>query len=236
MRQERQRLIEKVVGRYFMVQPEVRILSDEGAGRAFVVVFDDDAYGPLVRSIGCTIAQSSRAVIVRISSVTAETWRMLAERFESMLSEIKVRQASFVGIAAGATIVQDLALMSPKLVRTLVIIDASLRPHPSRFERLLDRVEASLPFGLPLRLGSQGFNVRAYAHRLRCPMLLVSTSRASRFVSNELHALGRVAPTAWYVDIQKHGVVEEARELASYVLAFQDTPAKCPQKNLQEAV
>jgi pimeloyl-ACP methyl ester carboxylesterase len=175
-------------------------------------------------------------VVVRISSVTADSWRALAERFEALLSENKVRQASFVGVAAGATIVQDLALAAPKLVRTLVIIDASLRPHPTRFERFLDRVEASLPFGLPLRLGSQGFNVRAYAHRLRCPMLLVSTSRASRFVSNELHALGSVAPTAWYVDLRISDATSEAKELASYVLAFQDTPAKCPQKNLQEAV
>jgi pimeloyl-ACP methyl ester carboxylesterase len=218
------------------VQPEVRIVSDEGSGRAFVVVCDDEAYSPLVQSIGAAIAQSARAVIVQTSSVGADTWRTLSEMFETTLSEIKIRQASFVGVAAGATIVQDLALTSPKLVRTLIIIDASLRAHPTRFERLLDRVEASLPFGLPLRLGSQGFNVRAYAHRLRCPMLLVSTSRASRFVSNELHALGSVAPTAWYVDLQSHGVVDEARELASYVLAFQDTPAKCPQKNLQEAV
>jgi pimeloyl-ACP methyl ester carboxylesterase len=219
-----------------VIHPEAQIVSDEGSGRAFVVVFDDEAYSPLVRSIGSAIAQGARAVVVRISSVTADSWRALAERFEALLSENKVRQASFVGVAAGATIVQDLALAAPKLVRTLVIIDASLRPHPTRFERFLDRVEASLPFGLPLRLGSQGFNVRAYAHRLRCPMLLVSTSRASRFVSNELHALGSVAPTAWYVDLRISDATSEAKELASYVLAFQDTPAKCPQKNLQEAV
>ncbi len=219
-----------------MVHPEVRIVSDSGSGRVFVVVFDDEAYRPLVQSIGASIGHSARAVIVQISSVTADTWPALSARFEEILAELKVRQASFVGIAAGATIVQDLALSSPRLVRTLVIIDASLRPHPSRLERLLDRLEASLPFGLPLRLGSQGFNVRAYAHRLRCPMLLVSTWRASRFVSNELHALGRVAPTAWYVAIQSNEIAEEARELACYVLAFQDTPAKCPQKNLQEAV
>jgi pimeloyl-ACP methyl ester carboxylesterase len=219
-----------------MVQPEVRIVSDEGSGRAFVVVFDDDAYTPLVQSIASTIAQTSRVVVVRTASVVAETWRALAERFETALSEIKVRQASFVGVAAGATVVQDLALTSPKLVRTLIIIDASLRPHPSRIERVLDRIEASLPFGLPLRLGSQGFNVRAYAHRLRCPMLLVSTSRASRFVSHELQTLGMVAPTAWYVDMRAHVDAQEVRELAQCVLAFQDTPAKCPQKNLQEAV
>lgn len=219
-----------------MVHPEVRIVSDAGSGRVFVVVFDDEAYSPLVQSISVSIAQSARAVIVKTSSVTADTWATLSERFQETLTEMKVRQASFVGIAAGATIVQDLALICPKLIRTLIIIDSSLRPHPSRFERLLDRLEASLPFGLPLRLGSQGFNVRAHAHRLRCPMLLVSTGRASRFVSSELHRLGRVAPTAWYVAIHSDDVVDEAKELASYVLAFQDTPAKCPQKNLQEAV
>lgn len=219
-----------------MTTPEVRVVSDQGAGRTFVVVFDDPSYLPLVQAISAAIALNARAVIVQSSSVTAESWRTLSEGVQSTLTALKIRQASFVGVAAGAALVQDLALIASKLVRTLIIIDASLRPHPSRWERLLDALEERLPFGLPLRLGSKSFNVRAFAHRLRCPMLLVSTRRASRFVSRELHSLGEVAPTAWYVRVQAERPDEEAAELAEYVLAFQDTPAKCPQKNIQEAV
>jgi pimeloyl-ACP methyl ester carboxylesterase len=219
-----------------MQAPEVKVVSDQGSGRAFVVVFDDPAYLSLVLSIGDAIAKSARAVILQSAPVTGESWRGLADTLGAQLTELKVRQASFVGVAAGATLVQDLTLTNPKIVRTLVIIDASLRPHPSRFERALDAIEARLPFGLPLRLGSKSFNVRAFAHRLRCPMLLVSTRRASAFVCRELHALGEVAPTAWHVEVESEGFSAESAELADYVLAFQDTPAKCPQKNLQEAI
>lgn len=216
--------------------PNITVVSDHGAGRTFVVVFDDVTYLPLVHAIGAALARNARAVILQSSAVAGESWRALAERFQELLAELKIRQASFVGVAAGATLVQNLALDTPKIVRTLIVIDASLRPHPKRFERFLDAVEAKLPFGLPLRLGSTSFNVRAFAHRLRCPALLVSTQRASRFITRELRSLGEVAPTAWYVQLQSQPGAEETSELAQYVLAFQDTPAKCPQKNLQEAV
>ncbi|MFN4896198.1 MAG: alpha/beta fold hydrolase [Pseudomonadota bacterium] len=216
--------------------PDLKLVSDKGAGRVFVVVCDDPTYLPLVDAIGMAIALNARAIVLQASAVNGDSWRVLSEKFQQMLVGLKLRQASFVGVAAGAALVQDLALTNPKLVRTLVIIDASLRPHPSRFERVLDTLEAKLPFGLPLRLGSKNFNVRAFAHRLRCPMLLVSTQRASRFVSRELHSLGEVAPTAWYVQIMGERLDAQAHELAAHVLAFQDTPAKCPQKNLQEAV
>jgi pimeloyl-ACP methyl ester carboxylesterase len=216
--------------------PNIKVVSDEGAGRTFVMLFDDATYLPLVKTIAAALAVNARAVVLASSPVGGESWEALAARLDCILNELKVRQASFVGVAAGATLVQNLALATPKVVRTLVIIDASLRPHPSRFERVLDALEAKLPFGLPLRLGSKSFNVRAFAHRLRCPMLLVSTRRASRFVSRELHALGSVAPTAWYIQLASNSGAAEGAELAQYVLAFQDTPAKCPQKNLQEAV
>jgi len=219
-----------------MDTPEVKTVSDLGSGRTFVVVFDDPAYLSLVQAIGAALVDSARVVIMQTSTISADSWREVAELFDANLAELKVRQASFVGVAAGAAVVQNVALSNPKLVRTLTVIDASLRPHPSRFERMLDALEAKLPFGLPLRLGSKSFNIRAFAHRLRCPMLLVSTKRASSFVVRELHTLGMVAPTAWYVQVRAERAEEEAQELAGYVNSFQDTPAKCPQKNLQEAV
>jgi pimeloyl-ACP methyl ester carboxylesterase len=196
----------------------------------------------LAHAVATSVGQRARAILIQSAAITVESWRELADSFESLLSGLRIRQASFVGIAAGATLVQNLALENPKVVRTLVVVDASLRPHPSRLERLLDGIERKLPFGLPLRLGSKGFNVRAFAHRLRCPMLLVGTRRASRFIAQELKVLGAAAPTAWFVSLAAAnddvgvGDDAEAKELCELILTFQDVPAKCPQKNLQEAV
>jgi pimeloyl-ACP methyl ester carboxylesterase len=218
------------------ISPSVRIVSDQGSGRAFITVIDDPAYLDLAKAISAAVSQRARAIVIQSEAITAESWRSLALSFEQTLVSLSIRQASFIGVAAGATLVQNIALENPRVVRTLVIVDASLRPHPTRAERVLDGIEQSLPFGLPLRLGSKGFNVRAFAHRLRCPMLLVSTRRASSFVSHELRVLGTVAPTAWFVQLSSTTEQGEAQELCDLILTFQDTPAKCPQKNLQEAV
>jgi len=216
--------------------PSLKVVSDQGSGRAFITVIDDPAYRGLALAIAGAVCQRARAIVIESESIRAESWKALALSFEQTLAALSIRQASFIGIAAGATLVQNVALENPRIVRTLVIVDASLRPHPSRIERILDGIEQRLPFGLPLRLGSKGFNVRAFAHRLRCPTLLVSTHRASSFISHELRVLGTVAPTAWYVQLAGRSDQQEAQEMCDLVLAFQDTPAKCPQKNLQEAV
>jgi pimeloyl-ACP methyl ester carboxylesterase len=219
-----------------LISPAVQVISDQGSGRPFITVVDDPSYLPLASEIATAVSQKARAIVIQSESITVESWRALADAFEGTLASLNLRQASFIGIAAGSTLVQNLALENPKVVRTLVIVDASLRPHPTKLERLLDGLEQRLPFGLPLRLGSKGFNVRAFAHRLRCPMLLVSTRRASSFISQELHTLGAVAPTAWFVQLSAASEVGEAQEMCELILTFQDTPAKCPQKNLQEAV
>ncbi len=218
------------------VKESVKVVADHGSGRSFVTVIDDAQYLELAQEIVTAISQRARGIVILVDAISPETWRELAEEFDRTLANLQLRQASFVGISAGATLVQNLALENPKLVRSLVIVDASLRPHPSLVERILDEVESRLPFGLPLRLGSKGFNVRAFAHRLRCPMLLVSTRRASAFVTRELQSLGAIAPTAWHIRLQSTDAVSEAKELCELLLAFQETPAKCPQKNLQEAV
>lgn len=218
------------------ISPAVQVISDQGSGRPFIAVVDDPSYLSLAKEIATAVSQKARAIVIQSDSITVESWRALADAFENTLASLNLRQASFIGIAAGATLVQNVALENPKVVRTLVIVDASLRPHPTKLERILDGIEQSLPFGLPLRLGSKGFNVRAFAHRLRCPMLLVSTRRASNFISQELRLLGTVAPTAWFVQLTAAHDAGEAQEMCDLILTFQDTPAKCPQKNLQEAV
>lgn len=210
----------------------MKVHLDTGTGRSFVVVLDDRSYLDLALAVAERLACRVRTIVIESPPVTGDSWRQLAQGFKGVLESLKIRQASFVGLAAGATLIHNLTLESPKGVRTHVVVDASLRAHPSRFERFLDSIEERLPFGLPLRLGAKSFNVRAFAHRLRCPLLLVSTKRAGRFVSSELRSLGGLAPTAWYVDLANETTSDEASKLAELVIKFQDTPAKCPQKNL----
>lgn len=208
----------------------IRVLSDSGSGRTFITVVDDSSYLPFATAVAEKLAKKARSVLLMSASVTAQSWEALSLELSKKLSELNVRQASLVGLGAGATLAQNLALNQPKVVRTLAIVDASSRPHPSRWERFVDWVEEHLPFGLPLRLGTQGFNVKAYLHRLRCPVLVIATGRASSFLREEVHTTALRAPTAWRV-ILSGPIDSQIVELSDTLLSFQDTPAKCPQKN-----
>lgn len=208
----------------------ISVLSDGGSGRAFLTVIDDSEYLPFASAIAEKLALKARSILLLSSSVTTHSWSQLSQRLIDVMAELGVRQCSLVAMGAGATLVQNVALNQPKLVRSLAIVDASSRPHPTLFERAIDWLEERLPFGLPLRLGSHGFNVKAYLHRLRCPVLLIATKRSSKFVREEVVSMALRAPTAWHVELTGSDGAE-INELSNTLLAFQDLPAKCPQKN-----
>ncbi|MEY4668415.1 MAG: hypothetical protein RL518_1114 [Pseudomonadota bacterium] len=212
----------------------IEVLADKGSGRTFVTIIDDEAYLPFAHAVVDSLSTKARSVLLRSSAVTAGSWEGLSQALNTTLANLSVRQISMVGMGAGAALAQNLALCQPKTVRSLAIVDSSSRPHPSRWERMVDWLEERLPFGLPLRLGSSGFNVKAYVHRLRCPVLVIATSKASAFIREELKALSLRAPTAWRVTLS--GPLEsQIAELSDTLLSFQDTPAKCPQKNVRES-
>ena len=213
---------------------DIEVLSDKGSGRTFITIVDDESYLPFAKAVVDSLATRARSVLLQSSSVTAASWHELSEGLNETLSKLNVRQASVVGMGAGATLAQNLALSHPKMVRSLAIVDSSSRPHPTRFERIVDWFEERLPFGLPLRLGSMGFNVKAYVHRLRCPLLVIATSRASTFIREELKSLAERAPTAWKV-VLSGPIDSQIADLSDALLTFQDTPAKCPQKNVKDS-
>lgn len=213
----------------------IEVAADVGSGRTFVTIIDDRRYLPLAKAVVEQLGTRARSILLLSEAVSAESWSALSQVFADTLLALNVRQVSLVGVGAGATLAQNLALSNPKAVRILAIVDASSRPHPSSWERAVDWLEERLPFGLPLRLGSQGFNVKAYLHRLRCPLLAITSGSASQFVREEMRTLAARAPTAWAIELRGNEA-EQLSELTAALLSFQDTPAKCPQKNMKEAV
>ena len=211
----------------------ITVLSDSGTGRTFITIVDDESYLPFAQAVVEKLSHKARSVLLMSSAVTASSWQALSEAFGASLTDLNVRQASVVGMGAGAALAQNLALTNPKAVRSLAIVDSASRPHPTLWERAIDWLEERLPFGLPLRLGSHGFNVKAYVHRLRCPLLVIATSRASGFIREELKSIALRAPTAWRV-LLSGPLDSQIAELSDTLLDFQDTPAKCPQKNVKD--
>lgn len=215
-------------------QSDIRVLSDAGTGRTFITILDEQSYLPFATAVAEKLSARARSILLMSSAVNVSSWEGLSETFSRKISELGIRQASLVGLGAGATLVQNVALDQPKLVRSLAIVDSSSRPHPTQWDRFIDWLEEHLPFGLPLRLGTKGFNVKAYLHRLRCPVLVIATSKASTFIQEEVRSVALRAPTAWRVFLR--GTEEQQiADLSDTLLSFQDTPAKCPQKNQKGA-
>lgn len=209
-------------------------LLDKGTGRVFVTIFDDDTYSDLGMSIAERLSGTSRSILLRSAAVTEQSWEALSALIGEELQRLGVRQGSLIGLGAGSTLVQNVALATPKLVRAVVLVDATSRPHPTRRERWVDWLESKLPFGLPLRLGSNGCNVQAYLHRLRCPVMVAVTRSADTFAQEDRRTFARMVPTAWQIDACNSSPEADVNYLSDAIAAFQDVPAKCPQKNVQK--
>jgi hypothetical protein len=217
---------------YSSTAQQVRVLLDVGEGRPLIILYDESRYSHLVESTAQSISAKTRVLVLSCEAITAKNWKVIADQFCSTIKEKKVRQASYVCFGSTANIVEDQLLTEPKSVRTLVIVDSPSRPHPTSWDRLVDRMEQMLPLGLPLRLGSSGFNVRAFLHRIRCPLLVVTTPFAGTFLHGDAAVVAKSAPTAWRISLTEQELQQGS--LSETILKFQDTPAKCPQKNVKE--
>lgn len=206
----------------------IEVLSDAGKGRAFIVLHERDAYREFCERTTGVLSEKTRVVNIALPQVTPNNWRALTEDVLSWIRESSLRQVSFVSFGAAAAIAENVCLRELKLVRTLVMVDATSRAHASGWERFVQRVEASLPLGLPLRRRSDSFDGKPYLQRIRCPALVVTTAEASEHVRSEAVQFEQRLPTAWRLDLSGG---DQPRELATHVLSFEEVPARCPQKN-----
>lgn len=212
---------------------DVKIVLDSGKGRAFIITFEGDGYIELAEKLAKLLTIETRVVLVKIPKVTDYNWGTISESLRSVVSNCGVRQASFVAFAGAASVVMNLALLEIKLVRTLVLIDASTRPHPRFIDRIIDRIEQVLPLGLPLRSSGKGFDAKSFLQRLRCPVLVVISRLADHFIIREAEVFRKSLPSGWVVKLNCDNKSScESDDLGRLVVDFQQIPAKCPQKNV----
>lgn len=206
----------------------LEILADNGTGRAFVVLFESGAYAAAARALFEALAGKTRALLCQSATVSDNNWQALSVSLESALAAAGIRQSSFISFGPASSLVQNLCLRDIKQVRGAVFIDASGRPHPTRTSRIIDAIESKLPIGLPFRSRLPGFDGRSFLQRIRCPVLVISSSRASSYQKEQAHMISRALPTSWYLEL-KSG--EEAL-LTDKILEFAQLPAKRPMKNI----
>lgn len=165
-----------------------------------------------------------RVVWLETSAVTDESWADLATEALGIWKDRKLKQARVVGFGAAAVLAQKIALEDPKEIRSLVIVDGAPVAQQGAWQRLLSRLDAFTPFGLPFRVSGTGFDARSFLHRLRCPVLLAQYHSGV----GDLLELEELIPTASYINLAADGDPTEA--LCAAIQKHQTVPAKFPMK------
>lgn len=207
----------------------VRVISDQGQGRTFVIIGEAGEYQEFATRSAALLGARVRALVVECPPITDSNWSQLADQVLAVLQELKVRQCAFIGFGAAGSLVQHLVLIVPKLIRSITLVDTTFRPHPGVSQRIVDWFERILPLGLPLRLKNSGFDAKPFAQRIRCPALIVLTQKATPFIRDQAYAIAQRIPSAWVVSLAMDG--GDIDDFCAVLDEFEGVPVKCPQKN-----
>lgn len=159
----------------------------------------------------------------------------VAETIEQQLLQVGTKRTTVIGAGAGTPLAQALGALFPDVVRRLVLIDPTARVTPGLLLRTIDRVEHFLPFGLPLRPLTDEFDSRPLLHRIRCPVLVIRSNNASKYIRDQALLIASKIPNARIEDVAREGILSKADIEPGFVirlLDFLQVPAKRPQKNI----
>jgi hypothetical protein len=210
----------------------IEIISDAGKGKAIIVVYEKRRnYSSLATAVIESLPKTSRLTLLAVEPFDEKSWQKRASQLEETITDLKVRYGCFLTFGGVSALVQHLYLALPKTVRSLVLVDATTRPHPSLLTRILSSLEAHLPIGLPFRSSDAVFNGKPFLQRFRCPVLILSTDLASHYQKLEAEILLNTLPTSWKKGIS--GTKPEL-EIPQLVIDFQSVAAKSPQRARSE--
>ena len=202
------------------------VITDVGKGRSFVILLERGGPRSIAESLVSKLSARARVVLVECDSVGDTNWKGLSSQLSALMPQLSIRQSSFLSFGSACSVVLAMALNDLKIVRTLIFVDGETRPHPSLWQRAIDRIERALPLGLPMRSGIEGFDAKPLLQRLRCPALIVTSPDASVHSKAEAAVFAVGLPTAFEYKLSSSSYAEELSDL---VVSFQDVPAKCPQ-------
>lgn len=204
---------------------EVLLESTKGSGRPVLIFYSDLRYTSVGRAVFSAVGEDRQSLILRTSPVTMDNWKLLAGSISETVRANGVRHAHVVALGDTAIPAQQLYLSDMKGLRSMVLVDGVARLRSNELGRLAGMLDEYLPLGLPLRNQSGGLDSRSFLHRIRCPVLLVTTPLAGTFEKAESRALSAGLPTSWHADAEGKGFPDV---IGLFVKDFLDVPSKCP--------
>ncbi len=179
--------------------------------------------------------QTSRIVVLNhLLPMGSEVIRF-AESVIAELERKSLKRITLIGIEDGASVVQALTILEPRLIRRAVLVNPNSRVNPTFFSRAIDWIEKFLPVGLPFRAVTKEFDSRPFVHRIRCPILIVTTPSENFYRVRESEYLANKIPNCYLVKTEgayfQDGNSDFSQEFVKLFDEFQKSPVKRPQKN-----
>jgi hypothetical protein len=156
-----------------------------------------------------------------------------AELILEELQKLELKRITLVGFENGASIVQALTILSPRLFRRAILVDPLSRVSPGFLVRFVDWIEKYLPVGLPFRAINKDFDSRPFLHRIRCPVMVVLSPAESFYNSIESTYIAKKIPNCYLLKMTNVPLENSifSEEFLKCLEEFQQSPAKRPQKN-----
>lgn len=203
--------------------------SIQGEGSVCAVICEERSYFQLASQVEEKLRESYSVLPIRIRPRAAEHWEQTVDELLNALQESGKRQFRFVVFGTACSYIFALALRRKKMFRSLVLIDGEVSTERGFLGKMIDRLEHHLPLGLPFRLRTRGFSAMPFLQRMRFPVLVVVSERASEAREREAELLNVMLPIAWKLTLP-----ETASMLSKEMQRFEEVPLKRPQKRLQK--
>ncbi|NMC63330.1 MAG: hypothetical protein GYA55_09205 [SAR324 cluster bacterium] len=220
------------------MEKEVLIEKKKGKGRPFIILLPEGKYEDGAEVLYDSLPDSHNVVLIKIQEVQVNTWLHSVQRLQELIELEGLRHFHFLAFGEASIFPEWYYLLNPKMFRNIIFVDPVSRLYPNKngfsdylefsWENLVDVIEKHLPLGLPLRGGSGHFDSNAYLHRIRCPVLIVSSPEASQGQREEASAMAIKLPTAWHKEIS---IQDGIKALPLLVQDFLEVPARCSQKS-----
>lgn len=210
----------------------VKLISDEGKGQTIVVCYEHGSrYSNYPSLFKDNLVSKFRTIVIELPRITALNWKEVVKGTEELQGSLQIRLSTFLSFGAACSIIQMIALQSPKLVKAMILFDPTSRAHPTAFTNFVDSIEKRLPLGLPLRSNIEELDTKPFLHRLRLPSLIVSTSNATSYEKSEAELISDSIPTAWSMNFEDGLLVSQNSELLNQeidkIISFQNISPKC---------
>ena len=158
---------------------------------------------------------------------------MLSEEISAEArEELGLKRVSIVARGAASSLALCLSARWKRMLRKCIIIEPAVAESSLLRDRILRRIEAKLPLGLPLRRTGEDFDLGQSLHRIHCPALVFGCGESERVAE-----LSSGIPNAWFQRCSADSFavgLAPSEQMQPLLEEFFAVPVKRPQKGPQK--